>query len=358
MTPNCELMNIDSPTSMNIPAGHPEILHEKTGVLLANLGTPDGYDYFSMRRYLSEFLSDRRVIDYPTWFWQPLLQLIILSKRPFSSGRAYKSIWNTKDNESPLRTITKEQTEKVNNHLSERYGDQVAVEYCMRYGIPSVNTGVTNLCDQGCRKILFFPLYPQYSATTTATANDQLFRSLIKTRWQPTIRTVGAYYEHPLYIKILAKSVQSIYDSTPIKPECLLVSYHGLPKRYLELGDPYHCHCHKTTRLLREHLNWNEQQITTSFQSIFGREEWLKPYTSAEVVRLAHSGIENIALLAPGFSADCLETLEEISEEIREIFISAGGRNFVYIPCLNATDAHIGLLENIITENLMGWVED
>lgn len=340
-----------------LPADHPRLPRQRVGILLANLGTPDNYDYWSMRRYLNEFLSDRRVIDYSPWIWQPLLQAIILTKRPFSSGAAYKSIWNEDKGESPLMTITKEQTEKIRRTLNDRYGDDVVVDFCMRYGNPSTRSKVRTMAEQGCQRILFFPLYPQYAGATTATANDQFFRSLMKEKWQPTVRTVPAYFEEPAYIDALAQSVERAYALMDTKPDILVASYHGVPKRYLMEGDPYHCQCQKTTRLLRERLGWEKDKIVTTFQSRFGPEEWLKPYTVEEVARLAETGKKRIAVIAPAFSADCIETLEEINEEIRESFEHAGGESFTYIPCLNADDAHVAALCKVIENNLGGWLD-
>ncbi len=338
------------------PTEHPPVLKEKVGVLLANLGTPDGYDYWSMRRYLNEFLSDRRVIDFPAWKWQPILQLLVLTKRPFSSGAAYKSIWNEEAGESPLMTITKAQTAKIKDRIQAHYGESVVVDFCMRYGNPSTETVLKRLIDQGCRKIVFFPLYPQYAGATSATANDQLFRALMKAPWQPAVRTVPAYFDHPAYIDALAQSVERGVAAMDHEPDVVLASYHGLPKRYLvEIGDPYHCQCQKTTRLLRERLGWPKERLITAFQSRFGPEEWLKPYTVDEVARLAESGKKRIAVIAPAFSADCIETLEEINEEIRESFEEAGGESFTYIPCLNDDDAHIEALGQVIDANLSGW---
>ena len=341
----------------HLPADHPPVLRPRVGVLLANLGTPDNYDYWSMRRYLNEFLSDRRVIDYSPWIWQPLLQLVILSKRPFSSGAAYKSIWNEEQGESPLMTITKAQTEKIRSAMAERYGDDVMVDFCMRYGNPSTRSKVRNMVEHGCRKILFFPLYPHYAGATSATANDQFFRALMEEKWQPPARTVPAYFDRPSYIEALAQSVERAYGAMDTKPDVLVCSYHGVPQRYLMEGDPYHCQCQKTTRLLKERLGWEDTQITTTFQSRFGPEEWLKPYTVEEVARLAETGKKRLAVIAPAFSADCIETLEEINEEIRESFEEAGGEHFTYIPCLNDDDAHIAALSEAIEDNLKGWLD-
>jgi ferrochelatase len=325
---------------------------------LANLGTPDNYDYWSMRRYLNEFLSDRRVIDYSPWVWQPLLQLVILTSRPFRSGAAYKSIWNHDQGESPLMTITKQQTAKIRDTMAARYGDNVMVDFCMRYGNPSTKSKVREMVRAGCTKILFFPLYPHYAGATSATANDQFFRALMEEKWQPTARVVDPYHDNPMYIEALAQSVEKAYAEADEKPEVLVVSYHGVPKRYLMQGDPYHCQCQKNTRLLKERLGWDGTQIVTTFQSKFGPEEWLKPYTVEEVARLAsEDGKKRIAVIAPAFSADCIETLEEINEEIKESFEHAGGEHFTYIPCLNDNDAHIAALAQIIETNLHGWLD-
>lgn len=341
---------------IHAPVDHPPVRRPKVGVLLANLGTPDGYDYWSMRRYLNEFLSDQRVIDYPSWKWQPILQLIILSKRPFSSGHNYQEIWNHELNESPLMTITKAQTAKIASALSARHGSEVIVDFCMRYGNPSTESKVRALVEAGCEKIVFFPLYPHYAGATSATANDQFFRALMKEKRQPAVRIVPEYFDHPDYIEALAQSVERAYAGLARKPDVLVASYHGMPKRYLMEGDPYHCQCAKTTRLLRERLRWGPEAIDTTFQSVFGPEEWLKPYTVDHVAELARQGKKHIAVIAPAFSADCIETLEEINGEIRESFEHAGGEEFTYIPCLNDDDAHIRALVAVIEENLAGWV--
>ncbi|MEO1551396.1 MAG: ferrochelatase [Pseudomonadota bacterium] len=338
------------------PGDHPPVRRGRVGVVISNLGTPDATDYWSMRRYLNEFLSDRRVIDYSPWLWQPLLQLIILTKRPFSSGEAYRCIWNTQADESPLLTITKDQTAKLRDALEAAYGDNVLVDFCMRYGNPSTKSVLGKMKDAGCERIVFFPLYPQYSAPTTATANDQAFRALMEMNWQPSIRTVPAYYDHPLYIEALAKSVETAYAKLETRPDILVTSYHGVPKRYLMEGDPYHCQCQKTTRLLKERLGWDDTEIKTTFQSKFGPEEWLQPYTVEEVARLAEAGKKNIAIMAPAFSSDCVETLEEINEEIFESFEEAGGETFTYIPCLNDDDAHIEMMKAVIAREASGWL--
>ncbi len=340
----------------NAPSDHPPVRSAKIGVLLANLGTPDNYDYWSMRRYLNEFLSDKRVIDYSRWFWQPLLQLVILTKRPFTSGANYKLIWNNDQNESPLMTITKDQTAKIADRLRAQHGDGIIVDFCMRYGNPSTESKVRKMVEAGCERILFFPLYPQYAGATSATANDQFFRALMTEKRQPAARVVPEYFDHPLYIDALAQSVEQAYAGLSAKPDVLVASYHGMPLRYLMEGDPYHCQCQKTTRLLRERLGWDNGSIDSTFQSVFGSEEWLKPYTVKHVAELAKQGKKNIAMIAPAFSADCVETLEEINGEIREAFEAAGGETFTYIPCLNDNDAHIAALTAVIEKNLAGWV--
>ncbi|MFT5160542.1 MAG: ferrochelatase [Paracoccaceae bacterium] len=342
--------------AMQKPSDHPVTPTGKTGVLIANLGTPDGTDYWSMRRYLGEFLSDKRVVDLPRWKWQPILQLIILTFRPTRSGKAYASIWNHEADESPLLTITRAQYEKLQTVLKSDFGENVEVEFSMRYGNPSTESRVNSLVEKGCRRIVFMPLYPQYAGATWATANDQMFRALMKTTWQPAVRTVEPYFDHPDYIKALAASVSTAYEKLDQKPDLLVASYHGVPKRYLMQGDPYHCHCQKTTRLLQEALGWQDDQITTTFQSKFGREEWLQPYTVEEIARLAKAGKKNIAVIAPAFSSDCIETLEEINEEIKESFMHAGGENFTYVPCLNNDDAHIQVMRKLVHENAKGWL--
>ena len=339
----------------NFSEDHPKILKQKVGVIIGNLGTPDATDYWSMRRYLKEFLSDRRVIDYSPWVWKPILNLILL-RRPFSSGEAYKEIWNSKENESPLLTITKAQTKKLKARLHKEYRDQVLVDYCMRYGNPSTESVLRKMVSQGCTKILFFPLYPQYAAPTTATANDQVFRSLMKLNWQPSIRTVPPYFDNPDFISSISKSIQTAYNKSKFKPQHLVISYHGVPERYLLNGDPYHCQCQKTSRLIREKLKWKESELTTAFQSKFGPEKWVGPATVELVADLARSGKDNIAIIAPSFSSDCVETLEEICGEIAESFMEAGGKNFLYIPCLNDDAAHIDMFFNILKKELSGWV--
>ena len=345
-------MNAKHPTT---PEDHPKILKQRVGVIIGNLGTPDATDYWSMRRYLKEFLSDRRVIDYSPWVWKPILNLILL-RRPFSSGEAYKEIWNTKEDESPLLTITKAQTKKLKARFNKDYGDQVLVDFCMRYGNPSTESVVRKMVSQGCTKILFFPLYPQYAAPTTATANDQVFRSLMQLNWQPAIRTVPPYFDNPDFISSISKSIETAYKRSKFKPQHLVMSYHGVPERYLLNGDPYHCQCQKTTRLIKEKLKWKDSELTTSFQSKFGPEKWVGPATVDLVADLAKSGKHNIAVIAPAFSSDCVETLEEICGEISESFIEAGGKNFLYIPCLNDDKIQIDMFFNMLKKELSGWV--
>ncbi|MFH5773069.1 ferrochelatase [Paracoccus broussonetiae] len=336
------------------PADHPAIPARRIGVLIANLGTPDATDYWSMRRYLNEFLSDERVIDLPRWKWQPILQGIILTKRPFSSGANYRSIWNNEANESPLMTITKQQVAGLRERATALWGDRVMVDYCMRYGNPSTPSVVDRMVKAGCDRILFLPLYPQYAGATSATANDQFFRALMQQKWQPAARTVAPYFARPDYIEALAGSVtRALGGAVPRK---LVASYHGMPKRYLTEGDPYHCHCQQTSRLLGARLGWDSDVIDTSFQSVFGKEEWLRPYTVEHVADLARRGITEIAVISPAFSADCVETLEEVQGEIREAFMHAGGKEFTYIPCLNAEPSHLDVLTAIIAENLGGWI--
>ena len=337
-------------------ADHPPVAPARVGILLANLGTPDGTDYWSMRRYLNEFLSDRRVIEWSPWFWQPILQMIVLTKRPFSSGEAYRGIWNTKDDESPLLTITRNQTAKLRDRMAMRFGGDVMVDFCMRYGNPSTDSVIRRMQQQGCERILFFPLYPHYAAATTGTANDHAFRTLQALRWQPAVRTVPAYYDHPGYINALAQSVEAAYAEMEERPTALVTSYHGLPKSYFMKGDPYHCHCQKTSRLMTDALGWDKSEVHTTFQSRFGPEEWLTPYTVEYVAKLAEEGHKRIAIMAPGFSSDCVETLEEINEEIKEAFEHAGGEHFHYIPCLNEADAHIDMIENIVLNETKGWL--
>ncbi len=338
----------------NLPADHPAVAAGKIGVLLVNLGTPEGTSYWPMRRYLSEFLSDRRVIEWSPLFWQPILQGIVLSVRPKKSGALYESIWNKDRNESPLRTFTRAQAEKLAVELAgER---DVIVDWAMRYGSPSIGERLDALKAAGCERILVFPLYPQYSATTTATVNDKAFEALQKMRWQPALRTVPPYHDEPVYIDALAESIERHFSALDFEPEVLIASYHGLPKSYFEKGDPYHCHCQKTTRLLRERLGWSNDRIITTFQSRFGPEEWLQPYTDKTVERLAHEGVRRIAIVNPGFVSDCLETLEEIAVQNREFFLHAGGEKFSHVPCLNDSPQGMRVITSMVVRELSGWL--
>jgi ferrochelatase len=334
------------------PADHPRFAEPKIGVLLLNLGTPDGTSYWPMRRYLSEFLSDPRVIETPKLIWQPILQGAILSIRPQKSGENYARIWDREENDSPLRVITRRQAEK----LQARLGDKVIVDFGMRYGNPSTASRIEALQKRGCQKILLAPLYPQYSATTTATANDKAFEALSKMRWQPAVRTLPAYFDTPEYVAALAKSIADGVAALPFEPDVVLTSYHGMPELYLRRGDPYYCQCLKTTRLVREVLGWSEDKIRVTFQSRFGPTQWLKPYTQDVLEELGREK-KKIAVLAPAFSVDCIETLEEIAITGHEQFVEAGGGHddYAYIPCLNDSDIGRNMLEAVIRRELGGW---
>ena len=338
-----------------LPDGHPSVRIGKVGVLLINLGTPDGTDFRSMRRYLQEFLTDSRVIEWPKALWYPILYGIVLNTRPGRVGKAYEEIWNHEKNESPLRTITRSQSDKLTEMLGDANG-RLKVDWAMRYGQPSIPDKLKALKDAGCDRILVFPLYPQYSATTTATVNDVVCKTLIDMRWQPAIRTVPPYHDDPIYVNALAKSVERHLKSLDFEPETILTSYHGIPQSYFKRGDPYHCHCMKTTRLMREVLGMDETKLRTTFQSRFGPEEWLQPYTDKTVEQLAKDGMKNIAVMNPGFVSDCLETLEEIAGEAGEIFEEAGGENFTHIPCLNDSDLGMDVLNTIVRRELGGWI--
>ncbi len=337
------------------PDDHPDIPVGKIGVLLVNLGTPDGTDKTSMRRYLKEFLSDRRVIETPRIIWWPLLNGIILNTRPKKSGALYASIWNNEKNESPLRTFTRSQGEKLAAALGDL--DNVIVDWAMRYGKPSIASRLDWLKDQGCERILVFPLYPQYSATATATVNDKTFDALKKMRWQPALRTVAPYYDNPAYIDALALSIENHLAGLDFEPEKVIASYHGIPKSYFNKGDPYYCHCMKTSRLLEQRLGWESGRLMTTFQSRFGPQEWLQPYTDKTVEKLAGEGVKNIAILNPGFVVDCLETLEEIAGEVADTFREHGGEKFSHIACLNDSAEGMRVIETVVRKELQGWVE-
>lgn len=336
------------------PTAHPLARHGKVGVLLVNLGTPDGTDYTSMRRYLKEFLTDTRVIEWPKIAWYPILFGIVLNTRPGKVGKAYESIWNNDLNESFLRTYTRNQSEKMAASLSGH--PQVVVDWAMRYGQPSIASRLAHLQKEGCERILVFPLYPQYAAATTATVNDKAFETLLKMRWQPALRTVPPYHDDPAYIEALAVSIEKHFAGLDWEPERLLTSFHGIPKNYFEKGDPYYCQCQKTARLLRERLGWPEERLVVTFQSRFGPEEWLQPYTDKTVEKLAKEGLRRIAVINPGFVSDCLETLEEIAGEAGEIFLHNGGEKFTHIPCLNDSPEGMAVLETVVRRELAGWI--
>ncbi len=324
-------------------------------MLLINLGTPDGTDYWSMRRYLAEFLSDRRVIEWSRLYWFPILHGIVLQRRPQRVGKAYASIWNKELDESFLRTYTRNQSERLSERLAG-VGADIKIDWAMRYGTPSIDERLTALKDAGCERILLFPLYPQYAAATTATVNDKAFESLMKMRWQPAIRTVPPYHDDPVYIDALARSIEAHLAQLDWQPEVVLASYHGIPQSYFDKGDPYHCQCMKTTRLLRDRLGWDANKLISTFQSRFGPEEWLKPYTDKTVEELAQKGVKRIAVFNPGFVSDCLETLEEIAVEAGENFRHNGGEQFTHIPCLNDGELGMGVFEAVVRRELKGWV--
>ncbi len=303
---------------------------------------------------MKEFLSDSRVIETNRTLWWFILNFIILTKRPTSSGEAYKQIWDYERDESPLRTITRSQSDKISEAFSEH--PEVIVDWAMRYGNPSIKDKIESLKDRGCDRILLFPLYPQYCAATTATVYDKAFDALKSMRWQPTIRGVPAYHDDKGYISALAKTLKDSLSKLDFKPDVILASFHGIPKEYFEKGDPYSCYCYKTVRLLREETGFSEEELRLTFQSRFGKAEWLQPYTDKTVEALAKDGVKNLAVITPGFASDCVETLEEIAVENGDIFKENGGENFAAIPCLNDSDAGIHALVNIIKRELGGWI--
>jgi protoporphyrin/coproporphyrin ferrochelatase len=323
-------------------------------VLLINLGTPDGTSYWPMRRYLKEFLSDRRVIETNRVLWWLILNLVVLVKRPFASGAKYRAIWNEELNESPLRTITRSQAKKVAQAFAAR--KNVVVDWAMRYGKPSIASRIDALTAQGCDRLLAFPLYPQYAAASTATANDEVFDALKTLRAQPALRTVPPYPRDPVYIAALADSIRSHLAGLDFEPEAIIASFHGIPQAYVDQGDPYQQQCIESTEALRTALGPLGKTLKLTFQSRFGRAEWIKPYTDQTVEALARSGVKRLAILTPGFAADCLETLEEIAEDNKEIFVEHGGERFSYIPCLNDSKVGIGVLVHLIERELEGWV--
>ena len=339
-----------------LPADHPSVRSGRIGVLLMNLGTPEGTSYWPMRAYLKEFLSDERVIEEPRWKWWPILNLIILTFRPGRKGKDYASIWNRERNEGPLKTITRGQTEQLAARLAGLGEGRLVFDWAMRYGLPDVRSRLEALLRQGCDRILLVPLYPQYAAPTSATACDQAFRALMQMRWQPSVRVAPPYYDDPAYIRALAASMRASLAKLDFEPEVILCSFHGMPKEYLLKGDPYYCQCAKTWRLLRAELGLSEERFRLTFQSRFGPDEWLKPYTDETVEALAKGGTKSLAIVAPGFSADCLETLEELDGENREIFLHNGGEKFAYLPCLNASSEGVDAIEAVVRRELMGWV--
>ncbi|MEC8695217.1 MAG: ferrochelatase [Pseudomonadota bacterium] len=337
----------------SMPSDHPRVPSAKLGLLLINLGTPDALDYWSMRRYLGEFLSDKRVVELPQVLWQLILQGPILTFRPKKSAAAYQEIWNNELDESPLRTITREQTER----LQERFGDSVRVEFAMRYGNPSIPSLIQTMFDEGCWKIVCIPMYPQYASSTTGSVVDKIGDTLKAMRWQPTIRVSPPFYEDPKYIAILAKSVQKQLDTLDEQPDVLVASFHGVPKEYLLKGDPYHCQCQKTGRLLREALGWPEDRFKVAFQSRFGPKEWLKPYADELIEELGHKGVKRVAVVSPAFFSDCVETLEEIALGLNETFQEAGGDQLIALECLNASEEGMEVLEYLSRRELKGWLD-
>ncbi|MDJ1158322.1 ferrochelatase [Chelatococcus sp. SYSU_G07232] len=335
------------------PADRSPAKSGRVGILLMNLGTPDATDYWSMRRYLKEFLSDPRVIETPRWLWWPLLNLIILTTRPGRKGRDYETIWNRQRNESPLKTITRSQAEKLAAALDD---GRIVVDWAMRYGNPSVASRLEVLQRQGCDRILVAPLYPQYAAATTATACDKAFEALMKMRWQPTIRVLPPYHDDPVYIDAVAASLRTGLGKLPFEPEVILASFHGVPRDYVLKGDPYERQCIETVALLRAALGLPEDRLMLTFQSRFGRAEWLQPYTDMTVKGLAEKGVRRLAVVMPGFSADCLETLEEIAGENAEIFRHHGGDQFAAIPCLNDSPEGMAVIEHLVRRELQGWL--
>jgi len=331
---------------MTIPPNHPSMPAPRVGVLLVNLGTPDEASPKAVKRYLAEFLSDRRVVEIPPLAWQPILRGIILNTRPKKSAHAYQQVWT--DVGSPLAAVTRAQAEALKDAWPG-----VTVDWAMRYGNPAIGDQLTAMKDAGCDRILIAPLYPQYCAATTATANDKAFEALAAMRWQPAIRTLPPYHDDPAYIDALAQSVRASLAALDFEPEALMASFHGMPARTLELGDPYHCHCQKTARLLGEALG---RELIVSFQSRFGRAKWLEPATDTTLAALPGQGIKRVAIVAPGFSADCLETLEELAIRGRDTFLTAGGDRFAYLSCLNDSAPGLIMLRDILSRELAGWI--
>ena len=331
-----------------LPADHPPVARRRIGVLLTNLGTPDAPETGAVRRYLGQFLSDKRVVEIPAILWQPILRGIILNTRPQKSAAAYREVWS--DRGSPLAVVTSDQAAA----LQARMGDAVLVRWAMRYGTPDIGEEVDAMHAAGCDRILLAPLYPQYCAATTATAFDAAAERMAKMRWQPTVRSLPPYFDDPAYVAALATSVTEAVAALDFVPEQLLATFHGMPQRTLDLGDPYHCQCQKTARLLGEALG---RPVTVAFQSRFGGAKWLEPATDSMLEKLGQNGVRRIAVIAPGFSADCLETLEEIAMRGKEQFEAAGGERFAYIPCLNASPTGMAMLETLVRRELAGWVD-
>lgn len=328
------------------PADHPAIPPAKIGVLLINLGTPDAPDAKAVRRYLAEFLSDRRVVELPAIAWKPILHGIILRTRPKKSAHAYAQVWSEEG--SPLAAITRRQAVA----LQARLGESVIIEFAMRYGNPGIAAVLDGLIAKGCTRILAAALYPQYSGATTASANDAIFAGVAAKRWQPTVRTLAPYYDDPLYIDALVGDLERQLSALDFAPDRLLLSFHGMPERTLKLGDPYHCHCQKTARLVGERLSVPTE---TSFQSRFGRAKWLEPATDTILMGLPGRGVKKLAIAAPGFSADCLETIEELGIRGREDFVAAGGTHFARLECLNDSAAGMEMIDAIVRRELAGW---
>ena len=326
-----------------IDKNHPPIKYGKTGVLVINLGTPDSTSWFDIRKYLKEFLSDRRVIEVNPVIWQIILNMFILNFRPSKTAKAYKEIWMKDENISPLLFYTKKQSEKISQSISN---ENIIIDFAMRYGNPSIKSKIHKLHKMGCENLVILPLYPQYAAATTATVCDEVYRTLMKMRWQPSLKIIPHYESDPLYIDSLVNSINKKIKEINWKPDLIIASYHGIPKKYFDKGDPYHCYCHKTTRLMKE--KFTSIDIQTTFQSRFGPQEWLTPYTDKTLEEIPKQGKKNILVICPGFASDCVETLEEIAIQGKESFIDAGGENFDLIPCLNDNEDHINLLKNLV----------
>jgi ferrochelatase len=326
---------------------HPEVKFGKTGALIINLPTPDSTNWLDIRKYLKEFLSDRRVIEVNPILWKIILNVIILNLRPSKTAKAYKEIWMKDRDMSPLLYYTQMQTQKVSGLISN---ENLIIDFAMRYGNPSIKSKIKKLHEAGCENLVILPLYPQYAAATTATVCDEVYRTLMEMRWQPSLKIIPHYESNPLYIDALVNSINTKLAGINWKPDLILASYHGIPKKYFDKGDPYHCYCHKTTRLISEKFTFIK--IKTTFQSRFGPEEWLKPYTDKTLENLPNEGVKNVLAICPGFSSDCVETLEEILIQGKESFLEAGGQNFDMIPCLNDNDDHIKLLSNLIKKNI------